>query len=141
MKTSQIKEKMARKFYKSYQNDFHFNIRPNVDVAGILEGEKNHIQKRWVKMSAEDIYSLLTACNNHIKPVANELLKQLACKKWTLIATAHEGGRNVNAPLHITLAVKNKVPYHLNCRENKLGKLYIYEVTQKPITGNDSHEE
>lgn len=57
----------------------------------------------------------------------------MAEKKWTIAATAHTGGKDSNAPLHITVRMKGEIAHHFNCKEVLGRGLYIYEISQKPV--------
>lgn len=116
MQESQIKEYVVRNFDK-----------------GIGQYQENSKERVWAKLDPEDIYILLKNCNGMHKHSAKILLKQMTKKKWTIVATAHEGGKDKNAPLHISIRVKNQIAYHLNCKEINGKGLHIYEITQKPI--------
>lgn len=119
MKESQIKEHAIRNFEKE-----------------LGQFQVNSDKKEWAKVSPEDVYNLLKEHTGHSKHAAKELLKYMTEKQWTIKATAHEGGKDKNAPLHITVRLKGQTAHHLNCKENKNGGIYLYEITQKPINFN-----
>lgn len=119
MQESQIREFMLR----NYQKD-----------KGQFPGKSN--ERQWVILDPDKLYRLLKDCANMYSSTANALLKQMAKKKWTITATAHEGGKDEHAPLHISVKIKNQLPHHLNCKEHHSKGLYIYEITQKPIIIN-----
>lgn len=53
-------------------------------------------------------------------------------KRWTLKATAHEGGKNPNAPLHITIKIGSSGPYHLNCKEFSGRNIHVINKIKNP---------
>ncbi len=116
MQESEIKEKVIRNFEKK-------------------SGQFQVISARreWAKLKPVDIYNLLKQYSGKKRLIATSVLKLMTLKKWTIAATAHTGGMDSNAPLHITIRIKGQIAHHLNCKEKKLGRgLYIYEISQKP---------
>jgi len=115
MQDSQIKENMIRNFEKKMGQ---------FQVASA--------QKEWAKMKPEDIYNLLMSCSGHNKILAKNVLLKIAQKKWTITATAHTGGKDANAPLHISIRPIGELAYHFNCKETPGKGLHIFEISQKP---------
>ncbi|MDN3640371.1 hypothetical protein QWY82_16370 [Simiduia curdlanivorans] len=114
MQESQLKEYVVRNFYK----------------------DKGQYQGEWAKLTPEGIYELLKQHSGHSKHAARELLFKMTEKNWTIAATMHNGGFDKNAPFHITVRLKGQSAHHLNCKVNDCGKVYLYEITNKPINYN-----
>ena len=113
MQDSQIKEGMFRNFEKR---------------LGQYQPESS--EQVWAKMDPEKLYKLLKSCSKVCGHDAKYLLERMATKSWTIKATAHEGGIDAKAPLHITVQVKGERSYHLNVKENSGLGLHIYEITK-----------
>ena len=115
MQASELKEKMIRNFEKK-----------------LGQFQVISAQREWAKLKPEDIYTLLTQYRGRDKHLVNSALKTMSAKKWTIAATAHKGGMDANAPLHITIRIRGQLAHHLNCKEKVGGGLYIYEISQRP---------
>ena len=113
MQESQIKESMLRNFEKQ---------------RGQFQPES--VTREWAKIRPEKMYNLLRSCAGICAHDARYLVIKMTQKKWTIKATAHEGGLHSSAPLHITLQVHGERAYHLNVRENVRQGLHIYQITK-----------
>jgi len=114
MQKSEIKEKMIRNFDKK-----------------LGQFQAVSTQREWAKLKPADLYLLLTSCTGTTKNLADSLLNKMAEKKWTIAATAHKGGIDVNAPLHITVRIQGQIAHHINCKELVGRGLYINGISQK----------
>ena len=112
MQETEIREKMFRNFERE---------------CGQFQVVSN--QREWAKIQPQDVYSLLTECKGPNTRLARTLLKFMAIKKWTITATAHEGGKYPNAALHFSVRIKGQKAHHLYCRETPGKGLHIYEIS------------
>lgn len=90
-------------------------------------------QREWAKIKPDDVYSLLTNCRGPNTRSAKTLLKFMAIKKWTITATAHEGGKDQNAALHFSVRIRGQNSHHLYCRDIPGQGLHVYDISQKKL--------
>lgn len=89
--------------------------------------EQKHRDSRYEKISPEELFDLLNAVSGRYRAEATAVLRLLASKAWYIHYTAHEGGSDPNAPLHILVMAPTGI--HLNCKQNADDTLYIYQIT------------
>ena len=88
---------------------------------------QHHQCSPYIKVTAEIIFKLLNEVSGRYKGESTKLLRHLEIHRWYVHMTAHEGGSNANAPLHITLMAPRGI--HLNCKRKADQTLYVYEIT------------
>lgn len=89
---------------------------------------QKHRNSEYAKIRPEQLFELLSTTSGRAKTEATRLLNELASRSWYIHNTAHEGGSNPNAPLHILLMAPRGI--HLNCKKKPDGTLYIYEISR-----------
>ena len=114
MQKSEIKERLERNFYRT-------KVAP-----------RSTIVREWEKLESTQLFDLLQNSNRLAHPQAKDVLIQMATRKWTLLATAHDIGSNKhNDPLHITIRIGNSKAIHLYCREIPGPGLQITRITKR----------
>lgn len=95
-------------------------------------------ERQWAKVTPKTIYQLLENVSGIERTQARHLLYEMADskKKWWICSTAKTGGigdeRGPDPELHITIRTYprgQKKEYHLKCKENSRGGLYVYRIT------------
>jgi hypothetical protein len=99
------------------------------DVIANFQSDKvqKHRHSRYEKVDPDQLVDLLNEVSGRWKTEATHLLQRLATRRWHIHSTAHEGGSDPNAPLHILLIAPKGI--HLNCKTDVHGNLYVYEIT------------
>lgn len=100
------------------------NVLSNFDWDRV----QKHGKSRYEKIEPAQFFALLNEVHGRFKTEATQLLNELACRPWYIHYTAHEGGSDANAPLHILLMAPRGI--HLNCKRKHDGTLYIYGITR-----------
>lgn len=95
-------------------------------------------ERQWVKVTPEIIYQLLENVSGIERMKARHLLYKMADSKtkWRIDSTAKTGGigdeRGPDPDLHITISTcsPHRKKYHLKCKENSRGGLYVFRITE-----------